>query len=51
VADAFWILKDENSDVMIPSLEHGKPLDTIDVAKYSSIRLLAKFELAMYSPG
>ena len=50
MADTFWILKNENSDVMIPSLEHGKPLDNIDVAKYSPIRLLAELELAMYSP-
>ena len=50
-ADTFWILKNENSDVMILSLEHGQPLDNIDVAKYSPIRLLAEFELALYSPG
>ena len=27
VSDTLWVLKQENSNVMIPSPEYGKPLD------------------------
>jgi hypothetical protein len=39
VADTLWILREEKSIVMIPSLEYVKPLDDMEVAKYSQIRL------------
>ena len=41
VYDTHWILKQENYVVMIPSPEYGKPLDNMELAKYSPIRLLA----------
>ena len=39
VSDTLWVLKQENSDVMIPSPEYGKPLDDIEVAKYCAIMI------------
>ena len=50
VSDTFWIIKQGNSDVMIPSQEYGKPLDNIEVTKYNSIRHLAEQEVAIYRP-
>jgi hypothetical protein len=50
VIDSLWVLKHENSDVMIPSPEFKKPLDDVVVAKYSPIRLLAELELVTYEP-
>ena len=41
VYDTHWILKQENYVVMIPSPGNGKPLDSMELAKYSPIRLLA----------
>ena len=35
---------------MIPSPEYGKPLDGMEVAKYSPIRLPAEFMEASYEP-
>ena len=35
---------------MIPSLEYVKPLDDMEVAKYSQIRLQAEPEVATYWP-
>ena len=50
MSDTFWIIKQGNSDVMIPSQEYGKPLDNIEVTKYNSIRHLAEQEVAIYRP-
>jgi hypothetical protein len=50
VTDTLWVLKQENSDVMIPSLEYGKPLDYMEVAKYHAIRLPIELEVVTYGP-
>ena len=50
VSDTLWVLKQENSDVMIPSLEYGKPLDNMEVAKYCAIRLPIELEVVTYGP-
>ena len=42
------ILKQENSDVMIPSPEYGKPLNDMEVAKYHAIRLPIELEVVTY---
>ena len=50
VSDTLWVLKQENSDVMIPSPEYGKPLDDMEVAKYRAIRLPIELEVVTYGP-
>jgi hypothetical protein len=50
VSDTLWILKQGNSDVMIPSPEYGKPLDDMEIAKYHSISLPAALEEATNGP-
>ena len=49
VSDTLCILKQENSDVMIPSPEYGKPLDDM-VAKYCAMRLPIELEVVTYGP-
>ena len=50
VSDTLWLLKQENSKVMIPSPEYGKPLDDMEVAKYCAIRLPIELEVVTYGP-
>ena len=50
VSDTLWVLKQENSNVMIPSPEYGKPLDDMEVAKYCAIRLPIELEVVTYGP-
>jgi hypothetical protein len=47
---AATVLKQENSDVMIPSPEYGKPLDDMEVTKYCAIRLPIELEVVTYGP-
>ena len=50
VSDTLWVLKQENSEVMIPSPEYGKPFDDMEVAKYHAIRLPIELEVVTYGP-
>ena len=50
MSDTLWVLKQENSDVTIPSPEYGKPLDNREVAKYHAIRLPIELEVVTYGP-
>ena len=50
VSDTLWVLKQENSNIMIPSPEYGKPLDNMEDAKYCPIRLPAELEVVTYGP-
>ena len=45
VSDTLWVLKQENSDVMIPSPEYGNPLDNMEVAnvRYSKVAHIRGF--------
>ena len=45
MAVTHWILKQETTDVMIPSLEYGKPCDNLEAAKHSPIRHLIDIEV------
>ena len=50
VSNTLWVLKQENSDVMIPSPEYGKPPYDMEVAKYCAIRLPIELEVVTYGP-
>jgi hypothetical protein len=50
VTDTHWKLKQETTDIMIPSLEYGKPCDNLEATKYSPIRLPIDLEVITDRP-
>ena len=51
VVDTLWVLKQQNSDATIPSLEYEKPIDDMEVTQYCPVRLPAKQEEVTCGPN